>query len=153
PDAVGGHLIKLDAVHADTGAPQVPPRTCLHFRVGNEQADGLARREVADDLGVDPGDGRELARPVGGVVGPGDPGRPVRLPLGWHAICDTSRSGHGRLVASDERRHRRSVIRHSLRLGRLYPTMYANVVSEGVVVADVFRPWFWLRNPHVQTVL
>ena len=43
------------------------------------------RGEVADDLGVDPGDGLELAGPVFGVVGPGDPGGGVGLPLGGHA--------------------------------------------------------------------
>jgi hypothetical protein len=48
--------------------------------------DGFYLGEVADDLGVDPGDGLEFSGPVLGVMGPGDPGRGVRGPLGGHAV-------------------------------------------------------------------
>jgi hypothetical protein len=48
--------------------------------------DVFAAGEVADDLGVDPGDGLELSGPVLGVVGPGDPGGGVGGPLGGHAV-------------------------------------------------------------------
>jgi hypothetical protein len=41
---------------------------------------------VANDFGVDPGDGLEFAGPVLGVVGPGDPGGGVGSPFGGHAI-------------------------------------------------------------------
>ena len=57
-----------------------------------EDLDRLVRREHARDLGVHPRDGPELARPVGLVVRPADPGRPVRLPLGGHP--------HGRCARS-----------------------------------------------------
>ena len=42
--------------------------------VVNEDVDVLAAGEVADDLGIDPGDGLEFSGPVLGVVRPCDPG-------------------------------------------------------------------------------
>ena len=48
----------------------------------------LDAAQVPDDLGVDPGDRRELAGPVVAVVGPGDPGRLVRLPFGGHPVAE-----------------------------------------------------------------
>ena len=45
----------------------------------------LGPGQVAHDLGVDPGDGAELPGPVLAVVGPGQPGGRVGLPLGGHA--------------------------------------------------------------------
>ncbi len=51
----------------------------------------LDAREVANDLRVDPRNGLELARPVGAVVRPRDPGGLVRLPLGRHAIAERGR--------------------------------------------------------------
>ena len=54
--------------------------------VVDEEMDVFDLGEVADDLGVDPGDGLELAGPVLGVVGPRDPGCCVRGPLGGHAV-------------------------------------------------------------------
>jgi len=38
-------------------------------------------RKIADDVGVDPGDGFELTRPITVVVGPGEPGCRVRFPI------------------------------------------------------------------------
>ncbi len=54
----------------------------------------LDAAQVADDLGVDPGNRSELAGPVVAVVRPGDPGRRVRLPFGGHAIAQRT----GRLI-------------------------------------------------------
>ena len=59
--------------------------------VVDEDVDVFYLGEVADDLGVDPGDGLEFSGPVFGVVGPGDPGGGVGGPLGGHAVV-------GRLV-------------------------------------------------------
>ena len=71
-------------VHA--GALQHAPRAAPRGRRDwTRMRTRLAGRELADDLAVDPGDGRELARPVARVVRPGDPGGLVRLPLGGHA--------------------------------------------------------------------
>ena len=58
----------------------------LGVGVVDEDVDVFAAGEVADDLGVDPGDGLEFSGPVFGVVGPGDPGGGVGLPLGGHAV-------------------------------------------------------------------
>ncbi len=62
--------------------------------VVDEDVDVLATGEVADDLGVDPGDGLELSGPVLGVVGPGDPGGGVWCPLGGHAVVLIARLAH-----------------------------------------------------------
>jgi hypothetical protein len=53
--------------------------------VVDQDVDVFDAGEMADDLGVDPGDGLEFAGPVLGVVRPGDPGGGVGLPLGGHA--------------------------------------------------------------------
>ena len=58
----------------------------LGGEVVDEDVDVFDAGEMADDLGVDPRDGLELAGPVLGVVGPGDPGGGVRLPFGGHAV-------------------------------------------------------------------
>ena len=58
----------------------------LGGEVVDEDVDVFDAGEVADDLGVDPGDGLEFAGPVFGVVGPGDPGGGVGGPLGGHAV-------------------------------------------------------------------
>ena len=52
----------------------------------HEDVDGFDLGEVADDFGVDPGDGLKFSGPVFGVVGPADPGGGVRSPLGGHAV-------------------------------------------------------------------
>ena len=51
---------------------------------GYRFAHDLARGQVAHDLAIDPGDGRELARPVGEPVRPRQPRGLVPLPLGGH---------------------------------------------------------------------
>ena len=50
---------------------------------------------MADDFAIDPGDGLEFARPVLGVVGPGDPGGGVRSPFGGHSVVEVAGCGHG----------------------------------------------------------
>ena len=55
--------------------------------VVDEDVDVFDAGEVADDFGVDPGDGLEFSGPVFGVVGPGDPGGGVGSPLGGHAVA------------------------------------------------------------------
>ncbi len=60
----------------------------LHRAIADDDVDRLDAAQVPDDLGVDPGDRRELAGPVVAVVRPGDPGRRVRLPFGGHAIAE-----------------------------------------------------------------
>src|SRR5207244_1573143 len=68
----------------DAAAAQAVAGAGLVGGVG-EDVDRFALVQVVDDVGVDPGDGVELAGPVVGVVRPGEPRRLVRLPLGGHA--------------------------------------------------------------------
>ncbi len=76
-----------------TRARLAPPRredgggAAFGGEVVDEDVDVFDAGEVADDLGVDPGDGLEFAGPVFGVVGPGDPGGGVGGPLGGHAVA------------------------------------------------------------------
>ena len=56
----------------------------LHGRVADHDVDRLGPAEQADDLGIHPRDGPELAGPILAVVRPGDPGRRVRLPFRGH---------------------------------------------------------------------
>ena len=86
PDAVGGPVVEVEAGHIGSGALEQAGGAALGGEVVDEDVDVFAAGEVADDLGVDPGDGLELAGPVFGVVRPGDPGGGVRRPLGGHAV-------------------------------------------------------------------
>ena len=58
----------------------------------DNNVDFFPASQMADDLGVDMRDAGELTRPVALVVRPGNPGRLVRLPLGWHAELGMSES-------------------------------------------------------------
>jgi len=91
PDAIGLPLVKVEAGEIGSGAAEVADGTIFGVGIVDEDVDGFDLGEVANDLGVDPGDGLEFSGPVFGVVGPGDPGRGVRGPLGGHAVV-------GRLV-------------------------------------------------------
>ncbi len=66
---------------------QLPGFRLVCFIV-DQDVDPLDAREVTNDLGVDPRNRLELARPVGAIVRPRDPGGVVRLPLGGHAIAE-----------------------------------------------------------------
>ena len=83
PDAVRGHDMKPHvARHAVRREMLLRRRT--HGRIVTQNLDPLARREYARDVGVDPGNGSQLTRPVGFVVRPRNPGGLVRMPLGGH---------------------------------------------------------------------
>src|SRR5262249_51411759 len=88
PGAVGRDAEEVDAAEIDAGTAEHAPRRPLHRRVVDQDADALAGDELADDLGVDPRDRRELPRPVAPLMRPGEPGRRVRLPLGRHAVAE-----------------------------------------------------------------
>ena len=94
PDTVGGPVVEVEAGEVGSGAAEEAGGTVLGVGVVDEDVDVFDSGEVADDLGVDPGDGLELAGPVLGVVGPGDPGGGVRGPLGGHAVVLIAWCGH-----------------------------------------------------------
>ncbi len=85
PDAVGGPLMEVDAGEVGSAALENGGGATLGGLVVDENVNVFDAGEVSDDLGVDPGDGLELTGPVVGVLGPGDPGGGVGLPLGGHA--------------------------------------------------------------------
>src|SRR5262249_55467641 len=65
-----------------------PVEARVNARAGwDQELNVFVPRECPDDLGVYPRDRPEPAGPVGLVVRPGEPGRGVRLPLGWHAVA------------------------------------------------------------------
>jgi len=94
PDAVGGPVVEVEAGEVGSGAAKMAGGAALGVFVVDEDVDVFDPGEMADDLGVDPGDGLEFAGPVLGVVGPGDPGGGVRVPLGGHAIEFVGWTGH-----------------------------------------------------------
>lgn len=79
-------MVEVQAREVGSLAAQHAGGALLGGEVVDEDVHVLDLREVADDLAVDPGDGLELAGPVLGVMGPGDPGGGVRGPLGGHAV-------------------------------------------------------------------
>ena len=86
PDAVGLPVVEVEAGEVGSGAAEVAGGAVFGVGVVDEDVDVFDLGEVADDLGVDPGDGLEFSGPVLGVVGPGDPGGGVGGPLGGHAV-------------------------------------------------------------------
>ena len=79
-------MVKVEAGEVGSGAAEVAGGAVFGVFVVDEDVDVFDLGEVADDFGVDPGDGLEFSGPVLGVVGPGDPGGGVRGPLGGHAV-------------------------------------------------------------------
>jgi hypothetical protein len=84
-------LVEVEAGEIGSGAAEVADGAVFGVGIVDENVDGFYLGEVADDFGVDPGNGLEFSGPVLGVVGPRDPRGSVRSPLGWHAVV-------GRLV-------------------------------------------------------
>ena len=61
----------------------------------DENAYALHARQVTDDLGIHPTNRSKLARPVGSLVRPRQPGSLMRLPLGGHPAATIRGSGAG----------------------------------------------------------
>ncbi len=101
PDAVGRHAHEVDARRGRRRpAPSMLARLLPRRRRSTTRMRTRSRgASCAHDLGVDPGDRRELARPVASLVRPGDPGRRVRLPLGGHAEAERCGEASGVAVA------------------------------------------------------
>jgi hypothetical protein len=86
PDAIGLPLVKVEAGEVGSGSAEVADGAIFGVGIVDQDVDGFDLGEVADDFGVDPGDGLEFSGPVFGVVGPRDPGGGVGGPLGRHAV-------------------------------------------------------------------
>jgi hypothetical protein len=80
-------MVKVETGEISSGAEENAASTFFGILVVDEDVDVFDLGEVADDLGVDPGDGLEFSGPILGVVGPADPGSGVRRPFGGHAIA------------------------------------------------------------------
>ena len=86
PDAVRAPAVESDVVVQGVGFGQDFSRLLFGRWISYDQVDGFVLAEAADDFGVDPRNRFEFARPVAAVMGPGQPGRSVGLPLGGHAV-------------------------------------------------------------------
>ena len=93
PAPVRGEPVSAHARRVDPGPAQPSERPTLGAGVGEDDLDRLDGGEPADDLDVTPPDRLHPARPVGTVVGPRDPRRPVALPLGGHDVPLPRRRG------------------------------------------------------------
>ena len=91
PDAVGGPVVEVEAGQVSSSATEEVGGSLFGVVVVDEDVDVFAAGEVADDFGVDPGDGLKFSGPVLSVVGPGDPGGGVEGPLGGHAVIEIAR--------------------------------------------------------------
>lgn len=94
PDAVGGPMVEVEAGEVGSGAEEDAAGALFGGLVVDEDVDVLDAGEVADDLGVDPGDGLEFSGPVLGIVGPRNPGGGMGLPLGGHTVVLAARYFH-----------------------------------------------------------
>jgi len=84
-------VVEVEAGEIGAGAEEDAAGALLGGIVVDEDVDVFDAGEVADDLGVDPGDGLEFSGPVLGVVGPGEPGGGVVGPFSWHSEVLTPR--------------------------------------------------------------
>src|SRR5712692_9445890 len=85
PNPVGGINEKLDGVKLRTGLLKNTPGAVFLIVVVNQNTNALDPCELAYDVGVNPRDRCESARPILVIVWPGDPGGLMRFPLGGHA--------------------------------------------------------------------
>ena len=85
PDAVGGPVMEEEAGEVGSATAEDAGGAALGGEIVDQDVDVLDGGEMANDFGVDPGDGLKLAGPVFRIVRPGDPCGGVRLPLGGHA--------------------------------------------------------------------
>ena len=83
--------METDVCQRRVGSVKQLTDLALGCGVVDDQFDALVASEVADDLGVDPWNRLELARPIAVIVRPGEPRCGVRLPFGGHAIVEGCR--------------------------------------------------------------
>src|SRR5438445_13502655 len=86
PHAISAPAMKENTIRESARFLEHHARSLFPTRVIDDQVHTLVPCQVADDLGIDPWDRIELARPVGAKMRPRKPGRVVRLALGGHAV-------------------------------------------------------------------
>src|SRR5207245_11246508 len=99
PAAIRGKPVELHSCEIDAHTLEHAPRLPLVPGGVHEDTGNFTGGERAYDLAVHPGDRRELAGPVAGVMRPSEPRGPMRLPLGRHTEAEG-----GRGVGAGERR-------------------------------------------------
>src|SRR5208283_22952 len=95
PYAIGAPAMKADVIGKRVRLFKYRARPLFPTGVIDDQVHPLMPRQVADNLGVDPRNRRELSRPVAAEMRPGKPCGLVRLPLGRHAVSPGRREKFG----------------------------------------------------------
>ncbi len=95
PATIGWPEVKVQSFGVHMGVTQDLERASASLGIFHNDGDTFHPRQVADNLGIYPGDGGEFSRPVAAVVRPGQPGGSVRLPFGGHAVAQ----GRGNCVS------------------------------------------------------
>ena len=80
-------VVEMEAREVGSGAEENPKSAFFSSLVVDQDVDFFDLGKMADDFGVNPGNGLKFSWPVLGVVRPADPGGGVRRPLGRHAIA------------------------------------------------------------------
>src|ERR1043165_2879345 len=78
PNAVGGPAMKADVGREGVGSFENPAGVLSRGRILHDQLDTLVLCQIADDLGINPGNRFELLRPVTFIMGPRQPGCGMR---------------------------------------------------------------------------
>ena len=93
PPAVGEPAVASDVCRPRVRSIEQLAHLPFSRRIIDDQFNALMPREISNDLGIDPRNRLEPARPVAAIVRPCEPGCIVRLPLSRHPIAE----GRGRL--------------------------------------------------------
>jgi hypothetical protein len=94
PGIIGGMHIEADLGKVGTGAGQVFQRKLLHGFIPNVNAYLLRKTEVLHELRIGSVDGPDLSWPGGLLVGPAQPGGPVRGEFCREIIAKGCRCAH-----------------------------------------------------------
>src|SRR6185437_9197177 len=86
PDSICGPVVEVEARHVGSGALEKTVGAALGREIVDEDVHILYSRQMADDFGIDPGNGLKFSGPVFGIMRPRDPGGVVGGPLGGHAV-------------------------------------------------------------------
>src|SRR5262249_1709820 len=93
PDAIGGPNMETDVLETNVREPQDFAGKRFFVRALDDNVHLLHAAEMPNDVGINPGYGRELSGPVAAIVRPRDPGCRVRLPFGRHSVAQSGWRG------------------------------------------------------------